>query len=437
MTLEYHKKERTLLIGCMLIASILLFLFQKDIVLSGLDDNLIQRIAETIPYREWIRESYYNWSGRIGANALIYLLVVLNLNIWKALNALMICLLAYSINRIFKRQVTFIDFLFVLFTFGLISQRILTSSTFCFHGSFAYLWPFVAGIFSLIPLADIFFRSEQPKRALMPLYLAAIVYSVLSNEQIGLVLFTLYGLYVLYAWVTKKECSYELYGFLALIFGLLLVVLLAPGNAIRYQAEIKRWYPDFNDISFALWLKRNIEWFFEKFFIQQWRLVILLGGIASYCHYKVLKQRNYVLEILVVTAIAAALITDLKGLDDWLFAFKKDSSFRSFFPYLFWSVYLLALSYSLVKIDDKWIFNLILLAAGISSMLLIWFSPTIYGSGNRVLLLCSIILIILINKLRLQSQIMINRFIIYYGIFSVINMLGLLRLWGYGFEIYY
>lgn len=161
----------------------------------------------------------------LGAESAIYFLVKMNLNIWKFLNVLMIFLLAYSINRIFKKRVGIVDFLFVIATMGFIGHRVLTSSTFAFHGAPNYLWPAAAGIFALIPLADLFLRKEIEKRGYMNfIYGAAVVFAVLANEQIGLILLAFLSLFIGWAKIKKVNVPKEVYIFLSLVIALLLVV---------------------------------------------------------------------------------------------------------------------------------------------------------------------------------------------------------------------
>ncbi|HBI33691.1 MAG TPA: hypothetical protein DEA43_00330 [Candidatus Moranbacteria bacterium] len=418
---------------------IAIFLFQKPIILvPNSDDTIFLEKAQSMSYTGFIIERYNTWSSRIGAESAIYFLVKMNLNIWKFLNVLMIFLLAYSINRIFKKKVGIVDFLFVLATLGLIGHRVLTSSTFAFHGAPNYLWPAATGLFALIPLADIFFRQEREKRLYMHyIYGGAVVFAVLANEQIGLILLAFSVLFIVWAKIKKVNVPKEVYIFLSLVVALLLVVFLAPGNSIRYHAEIGRWYPDFNEISMMTRLERNVVWLFTKLFSQQWYLLALLGISTCYAYFKKFGKRNYVLELLVAFPIGLVLIKGLKNFDDLLFDFGKSKTIDNPALYVFWSLYLIVLIYSLIKIDEKKIMNALIFSAGISTMLLMWVSPTMYASANRVLFVCSVFLVILINKIRLDSGIEIKKHLLVYSVFPIISMIILFLDWSKNFIIRY
>lgn len=436
--MKQHKKLIQNILFIILIG-ILLFLFQKNITLMpGSDDTFFLSKAQTVPYLTWIIDRYQTWSSRIGADTLIYFLVTTNLVIWKILNILMLFLLSFSANRIFKKTVVMIDFIFVLLTFGLIENHILSSSSFCFNGSFNYLWPSATGLFALIPLADLFFRSQTGNQIYKKIiYPVAITYTCLANEQMGLILLAFYALYVVYAFIKKLRIPKEIYLYCTLIFCLLLVVFLAPGNSIRYTKEIARWYPDFKQISLLTHLERNIAWFFDKMFSLQKYLILVLGIISSYSYAQKFKKRNYLLELMTALVLALLLINGLTNFSTPLFIFNGGLTMQGLSPYIFWSIYFLLLSYTLLKIDEKKVVNILIFLAGICSMLMMWISPTIYGSGNRVMLINSIFLVILINKLRIDYKLNFKSSLLIYGLFPLINMLILFYLWNQSFQIYY
>jgi hypothetical protein len=433
------------------VIGIALLVFEGNIrLVERSDDADFLQMAQSKSYISFITVRYLTWSSRIIAETLTYFLVKENLIIWKILNVLMIFLMAYSANRIFRKKVSIIDFVFMLFTFGLIGNRILTSSTFAFHGSFNYMWPTAAGLFALIPLADVFFRSEMPGNlGIKILHGAAIVLSVLSNEQMGLILFVFYCLYLAYAYFKGIKTPKFLYVYLALIFCLLLIFYLAPGNSLRYHAEIVAWYPDFNQISFLTHMSRNITWFYEKYFYEQRYIVLLLGALASYLFYNKTGKRNFILECMTVLPIAMLFMRGIRDYHSLLFIFEAkalEKAFLSYSPwilalpaimFIYWSIYLVVLAYTLVAIDREKIINLLILAAGMSSMLLMWLSPTIYGSANRVLLVCSIFLAILINKIRIDHELKVEPILLIYGVFPIVNMLIIYTLWMKKYEIHY
>lgn len=431
--------ERNTKVAVLLLIGVAIFLFHNPIrLVENSDDTIFLEKAETMNYSDFISERYMTWSSRIGAETAIYFLVTMNLNVWKVINVLMIFLLAYSINRIFKEKVTLFDYVFVLATLALIGQRVLTSSSFAFHGAPNYLWPAATGIFALIPLADLFFRNVKENRPYMKiLYGIAILYTVFSNEQVALILLAFTLLFIGYSKFKKNKIPAAIFAYLAIIIASLLVVFLAPGNSIRYEAEIGRWYPDFNEISMKTRMIRNVSWLYGKLFSQQWYLFIVLGIMTAYVYFKRYGKRNYLLEVMISIPFGLVLIKGLKNFDDLLFDFGKKGTIENIWIYLFWSLYMAVILYSLFKVDKRKIFYLLILSAGIFSMLLMWVSPTMYASANRVLLVCSIFLVILINKLRIDSGLEIKKHLLIYSVFPVINMIIIFLDWSKRYTIRY
>lgn len=418
-----------------------LFLFQKEIDLQPDSDDMIfyDRVHQ-VSYGEWMTDRYRGWSGRIGYETSMY--IFLHLPIWveKSVNAGMILLFAYGVNRLFVRRVKMIDFLFVLCLFGFIGQRILTGSTFALHAMPNYFWPVTLGILALVPLADRFFGRREGGVGIRILYGLGLVFSVFANEQMAILLLGFYGLAVLFFGIQKKYVPIWMYVYLGIMAVAILNIFFAPGNDVRYASEIVRWYPEFSQLSVWDCLVRGGVWFFKKFFEGQQYLVLLLGAVASMAYWMRLQKRNYLLECLVAFPVATLFMKGIRDFDKLLFDFNDSKNFAlgDVWMYVYWSVYLFVLLYVLFRIDAKKFLYPIIFLAGISTMLLMFASPTIYASANRVLLVNSAFLIVLINGIRIQNRIPIQKYLFIFAIFAVVHLLTLFFLWEQkGFHIYY
>lgn len=419
-----------------------LLFFQKEISLQkGTDDMIFYERTHQVPYDQWIVERYLGWSGRVVAEMSLY--VFLHLPIWieKAVNAGMIILFVYTVNRLFKRRVGGADFIFTLCLFGLIGQRVLTSSTFAFHAAPNYFWPITLGLFSYIPLADIFFkRKKEFKNGEYFLYGSALIFAVFSNEQILLVLLGFYCLFLGYLFLKKQIIPKWV-----LIYGAILLfafanMLFAPGNNVRYGAEITRWYPEFSQMTWGEKVERGGVWFYKKFFFEQKYIVLLLGAMTCIAYWKQTGRRNFLLEGLVLFPVATLYIEGIQSFKKLLFDFNdsKNFSYEDLGFYLYWTAYLGVLIFSLVRADRRNIFYGTILFAGMASMWVMIASPTIYASANRILLMNSVLCIVLINALRIHHKFPIKTYLFPLALFSLIHLALLFALWEKkGFHIYY
>ena len=430
--------SRMLKILFVILIGLALLFFQKKInITTNPDDIAWQQSIQQKSYAEWITQRYTTWSSRVGAETAAYFLVTQNLVIWKTLNVLMIFLLAYSVTRTLKKKVTIEDFVFVLLTLGFIGWRILTSSSFCFNGSLNYLWPLAMGIFALIPLADSYFHSEHSHRFYMwVLYALSATFAILSNEQLAFVLLGLYGLYVVNNIFKKKKVAKGTILFLLLIVALVAVLVLSPGNHLRYQSEILKWYPDFNKISLGTHLIRDLSWFYGSFFSEMRTLVLLLGFTVYYIYLKKIKKRSHLFEGLLGLYLGF-MILSLMFYWDTISGIIAYPTLLIVLLIVFWTLFFLMLLFFLSKLNDHGRLYGVILMTGLASMLLLWASPTIFASGHRVLLICSVFLVILINKLRLDNDIKVNKILIYYLIPPLINLTVILFSWRYGFVMAY
>lgn len=421
----------------------LLLLFQKEIALQkGTDDMIFYERTNQISYLEWMKERYFGWSGRIMAETSLY--IFLHLSIWveKVVNAVIIMLFAYTANRLFKKNVTKSDFLFVLCLFGFIAQRILTSSTFAFHAAPNYFWPIVFGLFSFIPIADIFFGRETKRKGFEYfLYGTALIIAVFSNEQILLVLCGFFCSFLLYHRLfLKKAIPWHIYMYGVTLLVALGNMLIAPGNSMRYTSEITRWYPEFSHMEWAQKLERGLVWFYKKFFSEQRYLVLFVGTVTCVAYWRELKKRNFLLEGLVAFSVATLFMKGIKDFDGLLFDFDKSKDFlmTDIWIYLYWSVYLILLAFSLIKIDRRRFMYVLILFAGIASMFVMFVSPTIYASANRILLMNSILMILLINAIRIHFEFPIKKYLFILIIFATTHLAILFMMWEKkGFHIYY
>lgn len=100
------------------------------------------------------------------------------------------------------------------------------------------------------------------------------------------------------------------------------------------------------------------------------------------------------------------------------------------FPYLFWGLYSFMLIYLLLKSTNRKIFVLFCLLAVIASLVVMFFSPTIYASRNRVLTVPAILLgIIIIGRIKEHELVSRPLYLCVFAAFPIINLAHMLYIW--------
>lgn len=435
-----------------IISIIIVFLLNNLVKIDLLsDDGEYLKSSKNIEYFEYITSLYQNVNGRIVVNSLLYFLFKFGLfSIWKSLNIVFMILLAYTLNRLFKEKVTIKDITITFVALGFISFRILSSSFFWITGSIAYLWSITLGLFALIPIADSFFRKKEFKFNL--LYLLAGIFAILSMEQMGAIIIGFYILYIGYRIIKQKQLLKKEVIAIIVFIVFFLILFCSPSNFVRYQNEA---ITNNETVTTTQMILRGITWTYEKVFVEQKFIVWLFAFVTifiakQYKDDKKLQGLVNVFTILIGSSIAIILIT-LNGIGniDFLYQFKvinfteliqtMTTNFENFvltiIPYIFWTITFILQLIIIFKISKNKFLDFVILFAALCTLIIMWFSPTIYRSGNRTVSTCAILLLAVINKLRIENKIE-NLPSIYYAI-PIVNIVTLTITWWKEYTIFY
>ncbi|QGG58193.1 DUF6056 family protein [Paenibacillus sp. B01] len=399
---------------------------------------------------EWIAYRYQNWSSRLFSETLFYLILGHGVWFWKLFNPLIIFLLSYAMIRLLKKEVDLKDFLLSLTLIGFLSKPILSSSFFWITGSLVYLWPITIGLFVLIPYSDHLFRGEAKlsfKKFLLFLFLVAM--SCLSNEQMILCVTAFAVLtHISRAIEKKKQDKYLLVLTSAMVIGLIFV-LTAPGNDLRFASEVKSWYPGFDDLSLKDHVYVGVIWMYDKLFNQMNILITFTSAVIIWILFKNgwYEKKNilpYIFLVLFSINIAMSLtefygylFRDFNQIKNFNFLHTTfDASewnikfFSALIPYIFWSLYLILLMILSIKVSHKKVLSFFLFMSAISAMAVMFFSPTIFVSGNRVLTVSAIIILFLNIKMIKENGLDFPKpMFLLISVFSVVNLIELVMWW--------
>lgn len=406
--MKNKKGQYLFYIGLLVLAVLYLSNFNIDM---STDDGWFMQVSRKYSLLEYLQWRYNSWSARLFPEAMLYLIFLVPLFIHHLVTAFAWLLYSYSLVRIVVGTVSRKNFLVAFLSLGFINVWVMKDSIFWITGAINYLWPLALGLFAFIPYADHFFRN---KTSSIWVYLFSALIFSFSNEQlivcaIGVVL-VYHGAII----VTKRKENYYLYIPTAFFITGFTFMLLAPGNKLRMQQEIKMWMPDFQTLSPWTRVLRGSSWLFEG-----WQTKLLLLFVIILVVSLLIDSSKLLAKVTVGYSVFLFLLIynfpnkftnfQLINKGDWIRALKSGNILsgtllNAVSPYLLWGVFFfLIMAFSISVVAHKIFIGLSYSAALFSSMLM-WFSPTMYASGARVFMSSSIFLLIILFILYQQVQ---------------------------------
>jgi len=427
-------------------AFFLILLFLHGFLETGWGDDATFA-GSGVPLGEFLAERYKTWTSRLAIEAGVKLLAAAPDLIWKALNILIILLLVWIVADLFgigkmgpgsaKLQA---EALFFLLLWSLPARSL------CDAGWIAttmnYLWPLTLGLVAMRPIKHWSAGEKCPAWE----YLACpLCMACAANVEQGAAV--LLGACLLFgAYMARKGKKIPAFYFVLLFLALASVafILTTPGNAYRFQVEMNQWFPGFDELGLS-----------EK---------LLMGFIDSVNYYASAgggERTNYLFALLAGILLAGAwqkrkeyevplkkIAKESIAFMPFLFywgigrlgnsllqtdAFKRGGHIVGLFgknrclptgagafDYLGWISYsrrmvllqagiylgligcvIATITYLHGKSAETWL-ELLILGGGLASRVIMGLSPTLYASGERTSLYCSVaILIVCLRNLQI------------------------------------
>jgi hypothetical protein len=432
-----------------LLLYLMLYFYHLIVVKYQGDDYIFSNVPREMSIMEWLSSRYVEWSSRIFPDAMAYLILEQRVWLWRLLNPLLLIVLAIAIVRIWKKNIKMLEGLISIVIIGYFAQNVLSSGVFWITGSLNYLWPITFGMLAMVPYADIAFRKIYlTNRILLISTLILGFLASIGNEQVSLCItcFAILTHITLYLQKQKQDKKLILITiFLIIGTGL---TLLAPGNKVRLIQEASYWFPGFEDLSLKDHLYIGIIWGYTKIFFDMKYLLLLVSSITVISYFQDVQRRNKIVYKLFSLVFGIVVLSNLSGIGiEVLYNFNeiknydfganifsilklKMSFLLAVFPYIFWAIYSGMLGYLMINNTKYKVFVFISLLAFICTLAVMFFSPTIYGSGNRVLMVGSVILGLLITGKILENNLIHNRFYLcLLGSLPLINLSSMYYKW--------
>ena len=306
------------------------------------------------------------------------------------------------------------------------------------NGSIFYTWTFTAGVWAMMPLADLVFDTGAFSNRQLIYALPCSVIAAMSIEQMGAVLLAFEGLSILSLLLQKKRIPVAIWIQTVITFAAFVILFMAPGNDVRVASEIATWMPGYKELSVGNHLFMTIQWMLSSFanegkafFIAIWAAGFLL--LVKSKKAKVYQSLAVVFSVVALLPYAGISFFSEMGigyidieqclteLPTW-----QTMTTQNRIAFFWWIAAVLFTLVLLWKVTGHSVFISMAFLGGIASEAVLHFSPTIYASGARVYYLTVLmyLFIILWMVMRMDSEKKKNLFIAGAAALGIINFLS-------------
>ncbi len=358
------------------------------------DDGCYLQMMEDNPgFFRYISYTYQYLNGRLVANTLMFVMLKLNsLVLWIVITTAAVLSIAYNVSRMFGKRASIKGMTLVLGLIFCLNFRVLSSSMLWFTGAIFYVWPISLAIYLLARLSQRFYADEPLRfdwRFVCDLVIGVLV--MLWAEQPALVLIGFYLLYFLYQLVLKKK-KLDYLNLIATVLWIVFfcVMFFAPSQRIKMN-NVYGYAALEGGVGYLL--QNGIYWLYRSVFVEQRVLMLLIGAVALIGADR--KQHPILTHTFEVIFSVAFLLTFIYGISfdgfinasSYIFgiSYLPDSGYsvQTLLPYAYWTLYsALLITIFLVSTKNKILTSLTMLAS-LATLIIMWFSTTMYASGNR------------------------------------------------------
>lgn len=444
-----------ILMGLLVIAFFGVFCF---IHYSDGDDAFFAEATSTMSYFEYLGHRYLTWTGRMGGESLVYVAFGIGgIWFWRVVNALMVVALPLLMLRLSTLSVglrlcdccssgvsqkhldnwNILRLLVVLFS-GYLLMDVMTfgHSAVWVNGSIFYTWSIVCGLLALIPAAKYFYGCGFKTWELAYAFPLSII-AAMSVEQIGAVVFAFIFVALVAGKRNGKKIHWGLVAQLLLILVSMIVLIGAPGNDIRIAAVFDGWITrDYLAMSTGQHLFITYQWLVSSFanegrlfFLCIWVAGMMLLAERGQCTPKWFVPTSFFVLVALLPFANVHFLSNV-GIDDInIVALDVLPSWSALTPMnvvaLFWWTLAVAFTVPFLWKVSKSIMVLLAFAAGVASEAIMYFSPTIYASGERVYYMTSLlfVFIMVLFWLKLKNEKLKNLYVISVVLLGVMNIL--------------
>jgi hypothetical protein len=405
---------------------ILLLIFHVPLNTDFGDDLMFRGVweaGETVP---WLAELWNTWSSRVIITLTVVVFSGLPQTVWKIADVCVMTMAVFFVSKLFVCNVG------VRNTDGCDSRRtrnIIVVSLFLMYNLYEmsstgwvastvnYMWPLTFGMYALLSLKKAL-RGEALKKYEYPLTLTALIFAA-NHEQLCAVLLAVYLYYTCRAayvkFIRRETARISRFVMLQLFIcaASMAYALLCPGNSVRYESQTVRWFPGHDALSSFEKISIGISSTLNYFVMMPNVLFLVLSlllSIGIFAKRKELRIRIIAVTPLLVNFAAFVYVFMDYFMVDGAFALKNPrdifelygilgtkNTLRFYIPHILYAAMICAFAacLRLFFIDrKKYFLPFCVLLLGISSRVMLGFSPSVFASSYRTYLILNFSFII-------------------------------------------
>lgn len=408
------------------------FFVGMNIHYSDGDDAFFYQYSHSMGFLEYLKWRYESWTGRLSAEALLYLTFRCGIWFWRVINAFVLTVLPVSLlflaDKARQRETgTGMQeeegslwlkpeyCLLALSGYLFMNVRTLGYAGIWITGSVNYTWCILCLVCALFPAADRVFLLGRFRKSQFVYAIPCAAAAAMSVEQTGAVLIAF--LLLALGYLLFREHKTEPLLLVQTILSILLFTAMfaAPGNELRVQTAIETCMPQFETLSFGDHLFLTVQWLISSFGNEN---VLFLAGIWITGGVLIRQNRSQrqtgrhqaifaAFPVLIVVFTLSALLScfgaglfsdmgirlsEMTGMTEEVFRM-SDMTGQNLFAMLWWTAALLFTFALLWYATGRSALILLTYLGSIAAEAILYFSPTIYSSGERVFFLTDIMLL--------------------------------------------
>lgn len=385
---------------------------------DGDDAFFLKQIAAHGGFFDFTSYLTKTMNGRIAATAMLWFVFKLPIWFWRFCNAFVITafvLVLSEILSVFRKddELKIGNIILSLGTFAVAGAGVIGYSCLWITGSVNYLWPVASGLVSIYPVLLFVFKGRRFSPVSWLISFVCGLVTTLSQEQAAAVYVCFLLIILIYYCAGKKEFCIPLAILTAIMIAAAVILVVSPFTAERTDREL-RWLPEYATMNLSQKLFITVQWMIHSF-THGLRFVLVLLWV--YLGIAFIKAKKYALGIIpflfsliaVVPVFFAKFLIDV-GLND--LDMTKSVSRAPRFSDLsavqtgmiaFWIAVLIATLVLILlnKKDGKVPYSdALLFLAALASCAIMFFSPSIYASGERTLFVAAVLLMLTAGKVR-------------------------------------
>lgn len=374
-------------------------------IFSGDDEVFTNSFVNNGGVIGWFNNYTALWSGRIVPHFILIVLLNMKLILWRLINSFMFSFMAIGIFLLItkfsdtSRSKTIVAWIICSLIF-FIPVEILYPSAVWITGSVTYLWPMSCAFISIVPFKRILTGEENSKTFIIIAFFSVIYASY--SEQSAAVMIAFDTILLFYALIKRLKVKWYNYVLYVLCIVNSIYSLTVIGNSVRSQAEMLKYYSDYDMLSIIDKVFLGIRVCFNEFYNSSSVFMLVLSVLIVMtikC-----EKNDYTMRVMasIPLVYSALSFMDFKELFNfnnvnplYVGGLKQYSSYVMAIMVIFIVLYLF---YNIFSEDEFFLVGLMFFAA-IACSVVMGFSPTVYASGKRIFFATEVLLILCIAAL--------------------------------------